>query len=293
MDVPFFENVVHEAVGLGYTDFGLTPLTGEVFCDKDFMKKIDILEKTEGVRSYHFFTNFVLADNEIIKQILDLKKLSNITISIYGYDLETFKIFTQKGENQYNNLIKNLEYLVENIILNKKLYKNICITWKINNDDNFFHSNSDLKNVVSRLSAILQENNISINRSYNNWGGIINKEDIKGMNIKLKTEGVKKRGACSLLFYKNIILSDGRVNACACRDVNGKLIIGNINNDSLRNILSSSNKRLVSIIEEQQHGNFNEVCSACDFYRSIYKNYEIYKDKKVLSIKEAYDILSY
>ena len=117
MDIILFENVVNEAVDLGYTDFGLTPLTGEVFCDKNFMKKIDILEKTETVKSYHFYTNFVLPDIEIIKQILDLKKLSNMTMSIYGYDLETFKTFTQSGGNQYNSLIQNLEYLLESIML--------------------------------------------------------------------------------------------------------------------------------------------------------------------------------
>ena len=145
---------------------------------------------------------------------------------------------------------------------------------------------------MNRLSSVLQENNISINRFYNNWGSIIKKEDVKGMNIKLNTEGVKKKGACSLLFYKNIVLSDGRVNACACRDVNGSLIIGNLNNDFLKNILSTRNNRLVSIIQQQQNGNFNEVCSSCDFYRSIYKNYVFYKDKEVLSLEKAFSILS-
>ena len=87
---------------------------------------------------------------------------------------------------------------------------------------------------------------------------------------------------------------DGTVNACACRDVNATLKIGDLKSQEFEEIYSINNMNYIDIIESQQKGNFNLICKNCDFYRSIYKDYLIYhKYKKApFTIKKFYRYLS-
>jgi sulfatase maturation enzyme AslB (radical SAM superfamily) len=65
-------------------------------------------------------------------------------------------------------------------------------------------------------------------------------------------------------------MATGLVHACACVDVNASLTIGNLNERPLRDILSSRNPLYMGLIEEQQNGQFRDVCRECGFYKSIY-----------------------
>ena len=60
-----------------------------------------------------------------------------------------------------------------------------------------------------------------------------------------------------------------------------------LNTQKFDEIYSLNNKRYMNIIKNQQMRNFSPVCRDCDFYRSIYKNYEVYKKyrKKQMTLK--------
>ena len=57
------------------------------------------------------------------------------------------------------------------------------------------------------------------------------------MQIK-STEGAYKLGACEKLFDSVQVTATGMVNACACRDVDASLTIGDVNATPLAEILS-------------------------------------------------------
>jgi hypothetical protein len=76
-------------------------------------------------------------------------------------------------------------------------------------------------------------------------------------------------------------MANGVVNACACRDVDATLAIGNIESEPLADILSARNAEYRRIIDEQQAGNFRPVCKGCDFYRSIYHQPKSYRQGRV------------
>ncbi|MBD3340690.1 MAG: radical SAM protein, partial [Candidatus Lokiarchaeota archaeon] len=92
-----FFDIINQATEFGYHTFGLTPIVGEVFVDKNFMEKIRFLEQHPKVKNYSFFTNFTLANEEIIDQILKTKKLHEFFISIYGHNEKAFINFTQSN----------------------------------------------------------------------------------------------------------------------------------------------------------------------------------------------------
>src|SRR5262249_31491774 len=69
----------------------------------------------------------------------------------------------------------------------------------------------------------------------------------------------------------------GVVNACACRDVDASLQIGDVRTTPLADILSPENPRYMAIIDEQQRGEFRPICRSCDFYKSIYHHRSHYR----------------
>jgi radical SAM protein with 4Fe4S-binding SPASM domain len=113
---------------------------------------------------------------------------------------------------------------------------------------------------------------IKVRRSqiYNNWGGYITSADVKGLDIDINSSASYKKGACVMLFNSIMVMADGTVNGCPCRDVDASLKIGDLHQQPLSEILSCRNRIYMQLIEEQQNGHYPSVCKNCDFYKSIY-----------------------
>src|SRR6185436_4893243 len=113
---------------------------------------------------------------------------------------------------------------------------------------------------------------------YNNWGGYISQADVEGLDMQINsTEAVYKYGACEKLFNSVQVTATGVVNACACRDVDATLKIGDVKKTPLADIVSPSNPAYMQIIDEQQRGEFRPICRSCDFYKSIYHHRSHYR----------------
>ena len=268
-----FKEVVEKACKYGYSKFGLTPVTGEVFFDKYFLEKLEYLERHHKVESYSFFSNMTLATKDDIDFLVKAKKISHLSISIYGHDEKSFVMVTGKDIKNYFNMIKSLEYLLPIMHISS-----MKVEIGIRTIGGF-----QLENCDSELCLILKKYRqkdvpIFITTQYNNWGGLVDLKDVKELGVSLSgKDQVYKKGACSLIFYKNIVLSDGRVNACACRDVNATMVLGDIKQSEFIDIFSNKNKKYINLINAQNRGKFNSICSNCDMYRSIYKYHSIYR----------------
>ena len=115
MSDAFFKDCIAQALDMGYRHFDLTPCTGDVFMDRGLFNKLEHMETTAGVKSYSFFTNFTIPKSRDVKRLFDLTKLSDLAISIYGYDPKTFVDITQSTEKVYRRLVYNIEtFLGEN-----------------------------------------------------------------------------------------------------------------------------------------------------------------------------------
>ena len=287
-----FFKIINEATEFGYDTFGLTPIVGEVFVDNNFIEKIKFLENNPKVKSYSFFTNFTLANKNIIDELIKTKKLKELFISLYGHTRDSFLKFTGSNEKTYNNLISNLKYMHEQIIKKNFSFK-LSFGLRTHQSFNLKKCESDLCQIIKEL-LVASNNHILVNKTYYNWGGYISQEDVKELDIVInKGLDMYKKGACSLIFYKNQVLADCRINACACRDVNATLAIGDLKSQTFKDIYSFKNLDYMKIIKNQQKGKFNPICRYCDFYRSIYKNYEVYEKyrKKQMTLKNFYKCL--
>ena len=266
-----FQNNISQCVSLGYKNIGLSPVTGDIFMDKNIDNKFKILEK-ENIEGYYFFTNFIPIKKELIDNLFELRKLKFIGISIYGNDLLSFKKIADSSESAYNRLISNLNHLYELLLLKTNKFT-ISIDQRTRKDFNIKNDNSDLSKILMKIIS-LNDHNIKyeFETNYNNWGGLIKSEDLKGLNMDLNNPNHTKVGACSLLFSRLIIGANNNVNACACRDADYSLKIGNTKLQNLTNILSYNNKKYLQIISDHEKGNYPKICKDCDFYTSIYSD---------------------
>ncbi len=292
MEYERFSDYINQAVDLGYDKFGLTPITGEIFMDKGVFEKFEFLENHPKVNEYSFFSNIILLDDSKIAELFNLKKLRILSVSLYGHDKNSFIAITQKNEEAYNRLISNLLNIEKNI---NKSQLRLEIGWRT--EEHFdFYNNKPSSELVAIIRRIRKKYDIPvfINKKYNNWGGMISQDDLTGLSIRInKPNIVYKKGACSLIFYKLVVMADGRINACACRDANATLCIGDLNKESLRHILSLDNKKYIELIQNQQRGVFNPICTDCDMYRSIYISNPVYRyhKKQPMSLHQFYRVL--
>jgi len=289
MSNQFFFDVIEQAVEMGYQRFGLTPITGELFMDKNVMDKIEFLENHPKVKLFHFYTNFTMLDEDRIKRLSELSKLAYMAISIYGHNRESFIATTKSTPHVYQRLVNNLRTLYS-ICDNFKA--RLQIRCRTGYDFSFSQKkwDSSLADIIKKLKKD-KAIPLSFTKYYNNWGGLITQGDVDALDMTIRqTKDVYKKGPCALIFYKQQIMVDGKVNACACRDANATLCIGDLKQAPLKEVLSTGNKRYMQLIEDQQRGRFNATCQSCDFYRSIHQTSRRYKNN-MMTLEEFFQEL--
>ena len=295
MSNDFFIEVVNQAIDIGYKNIGLTPQTGDIFMDKDIFKKFEYLDQNKILEGYYFYTNFIPLNNDKIIKIFDLSKLQNFGISIYGHDKDSYQSFSGGTESSYNKLINNLNFFYECLLKNNNKKLNIEISQRAKKKFNLNESNSELSEVLKKILSI-KNVEYSQNSEFNNWGGIVKEDDVKDLDIKLSDIHKKKIGSCSLIYSRMMVGANGLVNACACRDANFTLAIGDLKVNKLNEIINFKNKKYKDLIMRQEQNDFPEVCKSCDFYKSIYQNNDFiwsFRDKQVkhYSLKDTLQTL--
>ena len=270
MEPERFRALVDEAAALGYDQVVLTPMLGEMFADPTIREKFAILEAHEGIRSYLFYSNFILPDAEAVQSLGTLKKLREIHISVYGHDRETFTAVARKPGVQYDRLAANLATLAD---MPSLADRDCIISFSIRTIGGTDLSDLPDSDVVRPIMRLRDEGRAVIDMadSFDTWGGAVTQDDVAEIGVRL-TPGtdVYKYGACGLMFGSVQVRADGTVHACACRDVDGSLRIGTLGEKPLAQIVSLSNDGYRELIEDQQHGKFLPNCRSCSLYSSIY-----------------------
>ncbi|MFO0875967.1 MAG: SPASM domain-containing protein [Gemmataceae bacterium] len=265
-----FASVIDQACELGFEAFGLTPLIGEVFTDRQFLEKLRYLEAHPGVKSYSFITNFTLGVGEFIAALNGLKKLRYMSISVYGHDELSFIQATGSTDRVWEALLTNL------LTLARTLPPAPVRTQVRIRSQSGMTENTCAPGLRKALEALRARNvPVKFPQHYYNWGGLIAEEEVEPLDVTF-LPSPPRSGPCTMIFYKTIVLPDGRVNACACRDAGATLVIGDLERQTLREIFSSRNPIYARLIEEQSNGIFGAVCQACNMYRSPHDPHETY-----------------
>ena len=104
---------------------------------------------------------------------------------------------------------------------------------------------------------------------YDSWAGAIAPEALEAVGLRPRKMPYK-RGACELLFTKPVVLASGEVNACACRDVEAELIVGDVAREPLSAIWAGT--AIDELIESHERGDYPDVCRRCTYFVSVYNS---------------------
>jgi len=269
-----FADYIEQVGTYGIDHISLTPMTGEAMFDKRFLEKVDAIERSDAIKSFEIYSNFILAKPEVIEGLCASRKFRSLTVSLYGENAEAFSRITQKPANQFDRLVANLEHLLS-----------VADRWPAQTTFGMRNSRhfdwSPLRPATgpeSRLQAVLRQlcrhprfqwaGNYT---NYDSWGGTVTAADVEGLDIDIsKRSAMPKIGACYMIFDEQAIMPDGRVNACACRAIDDSLVIGDLSRQTLEEVLSLQNPAFAGLIERQQKGDFPAACRTCTWYKSIY-----------------------
>ncbi|MBI5749191.1 MAG: radical SAM protein [Nitrospinae bacterium] len=197
-------------------------------------------------------TNAALLTNEKAVELLD-SGLDRINIDIDGFTKDTFEKVRKNLD--FDRVVENTERFIE---LKKRLNKRIFITVSIINMDETSGEIAEFKRYWKpRVDRVLDV-------QYNTWIGSV--PPFPPPLNKGGAGGIKRFNCpCKMLWDQMVILQDGRVALC-CLDYDGKVIVGDMKNESILNIWNGN--ILNTLRQKQIELKFDEIstCRACNQY---------------------------
>lgn len=228
-----FVDIVEECISAGVCYFDLTPVIGELLLVKDIDRYLEYLENNDSVKGY------LITTNGTVNRIPINHKKINLSISLYGSSMDTFKEFTQK--NMFSKYLETFKSV---------LLMEAPVEITLRNVD-FDKVDKEFKLL---LYKVLTKKNIAIHdgRVNDNRGGIVNVEVGRVSRTGICPCGVGSGGA---------IRSDGNYYFCAFNDLTRKSIIGDFKNSNLLELRKKDNWK--SIVKSHLTSNYIDICKTC------------------------------
>jgi len=260
MSFEMFKKIINEYKEIGGKHVGITPTLGDVFTDPNIFQKIKYLEENDI--SYFFYTNAI-----IIRTILDDILKSNLKILYIDigdiapeYDAKIFRISKLLSKNRLKNILTLLKRI-------EKEKSKLIVQFSFRGRRSPKKIFTDLEKTPFFKYYKKGKLKLSFLQCYDNWGGLITKKDLLGIQTLKRPPKIRKYPCLS---FSNIsILPNGDIRLCGCRclkTLDDGLVIGNINKDSLKDL--TKNKKWKNLLDTTHAKNLPSVCQNCSFYRA-------------------------
>jgi MoaA/NifB/PqqE/SkfB family radical SAM enzyme len=259
MTMDVFRSAIDQHIAMGSKEVDLTPIVGDPFVDRFLFKRLDYLAAKSEIQAYHFFSNAIRMKPEFIERLVKYDERLTVFCSFGGFDRQTYR--TVMGVDKFQQAVDAIRGLIEaKIKTDSKIHVQVNLRTPLGNPQGEFWE------YVQRMRdrGVITIDSVDY---FDNWGGDITDEALRGAGLVPKPPPVH-RGPCHRLIAGPTVLADGRVNACACRDVEATLIIGDLKKESLKDILAGPKLREYLLMHER--GEFPDICKVCTYYDSIY-----------------------
>ena len=261
MSMEDFRRVVADYVAMGGRSVSLTPIVGDPFVDKHVFERLDHLMGLEEIRSISFYTNAILMDAEKSERLMAYAEKLHVHVSWGGFDEATWNeiMGVKKFQEARDAVLAFLE-------IKERTGTEIPFTLALRCPDS-----ACTGELWETLSAYERRGLVEIAGmvDYDSWAGKITPDALSAVGLRPRTMPYKK-GPCELLFTKPVVLANGDVNACACRDVEAELIVGNVHDKPLSEIWAG--KEIDELIERHERGDYPDVCKRCTYFVSVYNS---------------------
>ncbi len=258
MPLELFRRAVDQYLALGPGDVDLTPIVGDPFVDKLLFERMDYLRSRPEVKRYHFYTNAILMKPDIVSRLVGHDDRLAIFCSFGGFDRRTYHEIM--GVDKFEAAVANIRNLID-----EKVRAGSRIRVQVNLRVPLGSEKGEFWEYLRRRAAegVIRVDGVA---DFDNWGGKIGDERLRGAGLVPKPPPIH-RGPCRRLLTGPMILADGRVNACCCRDVEATLIIGDVKEKPLGEILAGPALR--GLLERHARGDFPEICKTCTRYETL------------------------
>jgi radical SAM protein with 4Fe4S-binding SPASM domain len=261
MSQELFERVVHDYLEMGGQHVSLTPIVGDPFVDRFLFERLDFLMALPKVRGISFYTNAILMSADKSERLMAYADKLHVHVSWGGFDESTWN--TIMGVNKFD---KARDAVLDFLKIKERTGSKLAFTLALRCP--WPQQKNELQRTLEACAARGLVETAPM-EDYDSWAGMIQPAALEAVGLKPRVMPYK-RGACELLFTKPVVLADGRVNACACRDVEAELIVGNVNDQPLSKIWAGD--AISELIERHEQGDFPDVCKRCTYFVSVYNS---------------------
>ena len=225
--------------------------TGESLLHPKFME-FWRLAITYPFKTIMISTNGSLLTEEMIDEFTKSEKF-RIQFSFSGWDKKGYESKYVGGD--FEKTKKTIHYIID-AIKKANLPKN---TLTINGVTTGVTGGIKKTKDFLKKEFYLDENQLFIHNA-NNWIDVINQSQSKNQE--------NKRYYCHISNIRIGVLYNGDVTACGCLDVNGELVIGNINDNTISEIRKG--KKFKEFKDNLTKGELNNLmCKNCDSLKEI------------------------
>ncbi len=254
------DEVFHHTLKLfseaGGGQFTLSPILGEVSAHPRWLEMVAAARAYPNITGVSCFTNAILLDRFGSEAILT-SGLTAISISTCLSSPEEYRRLY--GVDKYEQVVANTIDLLET---NRRLGNKVSIDLLLRMDKPFepFFESEIYRTITSYVSPSRIE---ILDDLWDDFSGIIGEDGIPRGHVFKDTSG-DKSVPCYALYRKLEVLTDGTIQACACR-VEPDLWTGNVlDYESLRE--AWHNPKLEALRENWHNGNIPEPCQRCSHY---------------------------
>ncbi len=261
MPMDEFQTVVEQYLDMGGGSVSLTPIVGDPFVDKHMFERLDYLMAEPRVRSISFYTNGILMTPAKCERLMAYAEKLHVHVSWGGFDEDTWN--TIMGVKKFEPARDAVLAFIE---AKERTGTDIPFTLALRCPDSACHGplwdqlKADSKRGLVEIAGM---------PDYDSWAGKVDASALESVGLTPRTMPYK-RGACELLFTKPVVLANGDVNACACRDVEAELIVGNVKETPLDEIWAG--KEVDALIDRHEAGDYPDVCQRCTYFVSVYNS---------------------
>ena len=259
----FYKKIIDECVK--YNPMVWNHFIGEPLLHKDFFELLEYAVK-KGIRS-GFSTNGSFLDGSVIMKILK-SSIERIELSLDALKKETYN--DVRGMKNFNEIEKNVNQLLKTKY-DMGLEKPLVSIQFVKQHKNIH----ELEEFTRKWSKILKGKDFVKSIDFITWAGT--KTNNNNAELKLPSQRVP----CGRIWKSLVVLWNGEVTPCTS-DYNGELVIGNIKDDSIKNIWR--NERLRKLRSSHDFNSFEKypLCANCNEWilendTDKYKNISIKK----------------
>jgi radical SAM protein with 4Fe4S-binding SPASM domain len=224
---------------------------GEPLLDRHIVERIAFAKQFATIKNIGFSTNGSLLTGEKYRALVDAG-LTSMSISIDGFSKETYEKI--RVGLSFERLRANISGV---LAVRETMGRSVAI------DVSSFTAETRKSLASSPLYNDLFGAGIvpGLKWRVDNWGGLVS-----DVNKELHLMRARRHsGPCALLYHAQVlVLPDGRVTPCHCRDLEGNLCIGDINKSTLSEIWSG--QLLEELRNEQLADKFRSPCDLCSAY---------------------------